>query len=289
MQTRLMIFVAALLLLPPAGFLLGGHEWAELAADETLDNLYATALTLLALLGYTLLAGVLVKLRTGNNPLATQRGYFLAMGAAGAMLVWLLVYLNFYAASWSSMQKNSIWQIALDTLLFALPVPAVLVTRALLGSFRGLLKTLARGPDLAMPHGETATIVFASLAAFGLLGGAALPAQLSWLLWLSPLFLLLALQLLWHESTIFDALREGDWGRLVCAALSGLIVGNLGVTIYRAAGGITESDLLSAQSGYLLFGLLCLQLGDVIAENWRGKTRAQVFKKKPFPIPVVKK
>lgn len=287
MQTRLMIFVAALLLLPPAGFLLGGHECAELAASETQDNLYATALTLLALLGYTLLAGVLVKLRTGNNPLTTQRGYFLTLGAAGAMLVWLQVYLNFYAASWASIQKNTIWQIALDTLLFALPVPAVLVTRALLGSFRGLLKTLARGPMLSMPHGETAAIVFASLAAFGLLGGAAL--QYAWLLWLSPLFLLLALQLLWHESTIFGALREGDWGRLVCAALAGLVVGNLGVAIYGAAGGMTEDNLLSAQSGYLLFGLLCLQLGDVIAENWRGKTRAQVFKKKPFPIPVVRK
>ena len=120
-----------------------------------------------------------------------------------------------------------------------------------------------------------------------LLGGAAL--QHAWLLWMSPLLLLLALQLLWHESTIFDVLREGDWGRLVCAALSGLIVGNLGVAIYGAAGGMTENNLLSAQSGYLLFGLLCLQLGDVIAEQWRGKTRAQVFKKKPFPIPVVKK
>jgi len=287
MQTRLMIFVAALLLLPPAGFLLGSHEWAELAANETQDNLAATALTLLALLGYMLLTGILVKLRTGNNPLTTQRDYFLALAAAGAMLVWLLVYLNFYAASWTSMQKNSVWQIALDTLLFALPVPAVLVTRALLGSFRGLLKTLARGPSLAMPRGETAALACASIAAFGLLGGAVLSA--SWLLWISPLFLLLALQLLWHESTIFDVLREGDWGRLICAALAGLIVGNLGVTLYRAVGGMAEIDPLSAQPGYLLFGLLCLQLGDVVAENWRGKTRAQVFKKKPFPIPVVKK
>ncbi|MFZ3017590.1 MAG: hypothetical protein WA056_03905 [Gallionella sp.] len=287
MKIRLLAFVAALLLLPPAGFLLSGHEWAELAASETHDNLAATGLTLLALLGYTLLAGMLVKLRTGNNPLTTQRDYFLALAAAGAILVWLLVYLNFFAASWSSMQQNTVWQIILDTLLFTLPVPAVLVTRALLGSFRGMLKTLAHGPALPIPHGETAAIVFASLAAFGLLGGAALSA--SWLLWMSPLFLLLALQLLWHESTIFDVLREGDWGRLICAALSGLIVGNLGVTIYSAAGGIAEIDPLSAQSGYLLFGLLCLQLGDVIAENWRGKTRAQVFKKKPFPIPVVKK
>lgn len=285
MKTRLLAFIATLLLLPPAGFLLGSHEWNELAVGGTQNHLAATTLTLLALVCYTLLSGLLVKLRTGNNPLVAQRNYFVAMAAVGATMCWLLVYLNMFAASWASMQENTIWQIALDTLLFALPVPAVLVTRALLGSFRNLLKTLARGPALAVPRGETTALAFASIAAFGLLGGAAL--QQSWLLWMSPLFLLLALQLLWHESTIFDVLREGDWGRLICAALSGLIVGNLGVTIYDAAGGMPDGE--SAQFGYLMFGLLCLQLGDVIAEQWRGKTRAQVFKKKPFPIPVVKK
>ncbi|OGS82291.1 MAG: hypothetical protein A2061_01775 [Gallionellales bacterium GWA2_59_43] len=287
MNIRLLAFVAVLLLLPPAGFLLGGHEWDELAASGTQNNLAATALTLFALLGYTLLTGMLVKRRTGNNPLAMQRNYFLALGAASAVLAWLLVYLNMFATSWASMQENTVGQIVLDTLLFALFIPAVLITRALLGAFRSLLKTLARGPSLAIPNGETAVLAFASIAAFGLLGGAAIPYP--WLLWIAPLPLLLALQLLWHESTIFDALREGDWGRLICAALAGVIVGNLGVTSYNVAGSMTGNDLLSAQFGYLLFGLLCLQLGDVIAEQWRGKTRAQVFKKKPFPIPVVKK
>lgn len=287
MKTRLLTFAAALLLLPPAGFLLGGRVWAELAIGGTQDMLAATALTLLALLCYTLLAGLLVMLRTGSNPLTSQRGYYLALGAAGAALCWLLTCLNLFADSWPAMQAYGFPQIVLDTLLFALTMPAVLVTRALLGSFRGLLKALASGPALPMPNGETAALALAALAAAGLLVGAALPAP--WLLWIAPLPLLLTLQLLWQESTIFDALREGDWGRLVCAALSGLIVGNLSVTIYGAAGGIAESDLLSAQPGFLLFGLLCLQLGDIVAENWRGKTRAQVFKKKPFPIPVVKK
>jgi len=38
----------------------------------------------------------------------------------------------------------------------------------------------------------------------------------------------------------------------------------------------------------MLFGLLCLQLGDVIAENWRGRKRAGLFQqKKKFPIPVI--
>jgi hypothetical protein len=45
---------------------------------------------------------------------------------------------------------------------------------------------------------------------------------------------------------------------------------------------------LLAQLGYAQFGLLCLQLGDVIAENWRGKNSNELFKqKKKFPIPVI--
>lgn len=287
MKTRLLAFAAALLLLPPAGFLLGGHEWAGLAMGGTQNMLAPTVLTMLALLCYTLLAGVLVMLRTGNNPLTSQRNYYLALGAAGAALCWLLTYLNLFAQSWPAMQEYGFAQIGLDTLLFALTMPAVLVTRALLGSFRGLLKALARGPALPTPSGEAATLTLAALAAFGLLGGAAL--SLPWLLWIAPLPLLLTLQLMWHESTVFDVLREGDWGRLTCAALSGLVVGNLGTAIYRTAGGIAADDLLSAQTGFLLFGLLCLQLGDVIAEQWRGTTRTQLFKKKTFPIPVVKK
>jgi hypothetical protein len=42
-----------------------------------------------------------------------------------------------------------------------------------------------------------------------------------------------------------------------------------------------------AQLGYALFGLLSLQLGDVIAEHWRGRPRGEVFKRKSFPIRVV--
>jgi hypothetical protein len=122
----------------------------------------------------------------------------------------------------------------------------------------------------------------------GLLAGVAWPAQLFWLFWVAPLLLLVALQLLWHESTVFSALKSGDWGRVVCASLAGMAVGNLAVISYQAAGGSMVINLpspLLAQLGYALFGLLCLQLGDIIAENWRGKQRPG--KKRKFPIPVI--
>ncbi len=292
MKTRLAIFAAILLLLPYAGMLLSGGEWNELSHPIATPAAATPLLaTLVVLLCYTLLSNFLVTRRSGNNPFTLQRSYFLAVGAASGVLGWLLVYLDHYTANWLT-EDTSAAAGAIQTLMFALLAPAVLSTRALLGSFTGLLKRLARAPALPAPADETWILVLTPLALMGLLGGAAWPATLFWLLWLAPLLLLVALQLLWHESTIFSGLARGDWGRIVCAALAGPIVGNLAAATFQLAGGTLILQLPNAafaQLGYALFGLLCLQLGDVIAENWRGKKRAQVFKKKAFPIPVVAK
>lgn len=295
MKTRLGIFVSALLLLPLAGLLLSGHEWDELVGNmpTATGSALAMLVTLAVLLGYALLINLFVKIRTGNNPFIRQRNYFLSVSAASALLGWLLAYLNLFAASWSSGHGNSAMQLLLCTMLFALLAPAVLTTRALIGSFTGLLKRLARGVSLPLPGSESTAFGLLSLVALGLLGGAAWPAQLFWLLWAAPLLLLVALQLLWRESTVFSGLESGDWGRVACAALSGMSVGNLAVISHQTAGGSLTPNLthpLLAQLGYALFGLLCLQLGDIIAEYWRGKQRSGLSqKRKKFPIPVVVK
>lgn len=295
MKTRLGIFVFSLVLLPLAGWLLSGREWSELSAGDSSApvNIPATLLTTLMLLGYVFLSNHMIKLNTGTNPLKLQGSYFLVMAAAGAVLGWLLAYLNLFAANWSAAQGHPVLQLLLYTPLFALLVPAVLSTRALLGSFPGLLKRLARGIPLPALGGETAAFILVLIAVLGLLGGAAWPARLFWLFWVAPLLLLAALQLLWHEVTVFSSLRTGDWGRVICTALAGIITGNLAVITYQTNGGALEINLpnpLFAQLGYAVFGLLCLQLGDVIAEHWRGKQRSELFKqKKKFPIPVVVK
>jgi hypothetical protein len=155
-----------------------------------------------------------------------------------------------------------------------------------------LLKLLSRNFAVPAPAHDTTAFILIPLALIGLLGGAAWPATLFWLFWTAPLFLLIALQMLWHESSIFAGLANGDWSRIVTAAISGLIVCNAALITFELAGGtllIELPNMAFQQLGFALFGLICLQLGDVIAEAWRGKTRAQVFKKKSFPIPVVVK
>ena len=309
MKIRLGIFIIALVSLPLAGWLLSGQEWSEIVigvsaiSPSTIrqsatgmpatENTTAILRTALMLLGYVLIINYLIKKQTGNSPMSTQRGYYLWMAVASATLVWLLVYLNLFTASWSAQPDNSPLQLLLNSALFALLAPAVLNTRALLGLLPGLLKRLAHGITLPVISDETLAYSLLPFAVLGLLGGAAWPQHLFWLLWLAPLLLLVALQLLWNESTIFSGLKSGDWGRVICAALAGMIVGNFSVLIYQASGGklmINLPNPLFAQLGYAVFGLLCLQLGDVVAENWRGKKRGDLFQqKKKFPIPVVVK
>jgi hypothetical protein len=204
---------------------------------------------------------------------------------------WQLAYLNLFVSSWTVQQDG--FQFALpDTLLFALLAPAVLVTRALLGTFPGLLKFMTFSKTFPVVRGETLARLVLIVAIFGLLGGAAWPEKLYWLLWSSPLLLLVAMQLLWHENSIFSGIKSGDWGRVVCTALSGIVVGNIALLSYQANASliINLPNKLLIQAGFALFGMTCLQLSDVIAENWRGKSRTAMFSgRKKFPIPVVVK
>lgn len=291
MKTRLGIFVATLLILPLAGLLLSGAQWDDLATASVSseDVLAATLRTSMMLLFYLLLINHTVKRLTGNAPLDAQRSFYIGVAIASSVLCWLLCYLNIYAASWDVPQDNGyVVQILLYTPLFALLAPAVLVTRALLASFPGLLKTMTIRASLPVSSGETSARVLLGLALIGLLAGAAWPEKLYWLLWTSPLLLLISLQLFWHESSIFSGLKSGDWGRVICTALSGIAVGNLALISYQTNAILTINLPNMQQAGFALFGLTCLQLSDVIAENWRGKSRPLPAKKK-FPIPVVVK
>ncbi len=293
MKTRLVIFSITLLLLPLAGFWLSGSNLLGFPTNTppSLANPQAALITTLILTGYILLVNQITKLLSGNRPFTEHRSYMYWTGFAGAMLVWLLTYLNLFVSSWTPQMENPVMQLLLYTPLFATLVPAILSTRALLGSIPNLIKNLSSGIALPRPGNESLAAGLLAIAAVGFLGGAAWPVQLFWLLWSAPLLLLNALQLLWHESTIFDGLESGNWARVLFAAISGIIVSNLAIEVYVINGGFLEVNIenpLMVQSGYALFGLLCLQLSDVISESWRGKQKGSMFRqKRKFPIPVV--
>ncbi len=295
MKTRLGIYAFLLLAFPLAGLYLSGMDWSELDArvlqgDANIVNPPATLLTTLMLAGYIVFINHLNKLMNGNQPFKGQLNYLLWVGGAGALLCWMLVYLNTYVASWASQPGNPLMQGLLYTPLFALLAPAVLHTRAFIAALPNVLKVTSSRHTFTPPGADKLAYGLLGLGSLFLLSAATLPSAYALLAWLAPLLLLMGLQLLWNESTVFSGLKTGDNGRMLCAALAGVVVGNFVLFAYHSNGGLTllESGWVT-QLGLLLFGLLCMQLADVLAENWRGKKRSDLYPKKKFPIPVVVK
>ncbi|MDP1636009.1 MAG: hypothetical protein Q8L69_15180 [Gallionellaceae bacterium] len=285
MRNRLTAFVVALLLLPPLALSLAGQEWqppAPLAGSAWLPALAATGFVIL----FCILLDMLTFRRTGHSLWRSQRSYLLWCGVAGAIMGMLLAWLNLFADSWITPSASESASLLFATLCATSLLPAVLITRLWLA---GLLKLGTRRFALpALPAEPAAkSLLFAAL--IGLMLGPIHIHELGWLFWLSPLLLLVALQLLWHESNVFSGLAQGDWSRLLLGSLSGILVCGIALATYRASGGTVylASNIWQQLYSFALFGLLCLQIGDIVAEHWRGKPRGEVFKKKAFPIPVV--
>jgi len=289
MKLRLALFAAALLVLPPLALLLSDQDWPQ-AYGVSGDIALPAALCGITLLAFTYLLDTLSFRRSRSSLLRTQLNYMLWLGTAGALLCALLVYLNAFSPLWISPLSRPA-EMLLAALFGGILLPAVLITRLWLSGIPALLRGITRTIALPAPQPETAAATLLLTALIGLLGGAAWPTYLAWLLWLSPLVLLSALQLLWHESTVFSGLKNGDWSRVVLGAVSGILLAGGTLLIYQLAGGVLYLTVPAWLFTLLLgiFGLMCMQLGDVIAENWRGKKRTDTLKKKPFPIPVVTK
>ena len=287
MRNRLTAFVVALLLLPPLALSLAGQEWqppVSLEGNAWLPAFFATGIVIL----FGALLDMLTFRRTTFSLWRAQRSYLLWCGAAGAILGMLLAWLNLFADTWATPSASASASLLFAMLCATALLPAVLITRLWLS---GLLKLVTRRFALPALPAEVAAKSLLLAAFIGLMVGPIHIEHLGWLFWLSPLLLLVALQLLWNESTVFDGLPQGDWSRLLLGALSGILVCGIALATYRAGGGNIYLAAATWQLlyGFALFGLLCLQIGDIVAEHWRGKPRGEVFKRKPFPISVVTK
>jgi hypothetical protein len=290
MRNRLTAYIVALLFLPPLALTLSGQEWeAPIPVPGTIW--LPTLLGALALVAFGILLDTLTFRRTSHSLLRSQRDYLLWNGVAGAVTCMLLAYLNLFTGAWFTPAGSDTAALLLAALCGAVLLPAVLVTRLWLAGLPGLVRLSTRRLVLAFLSAETVARILLLAALSGLVAGTIWTSPLGWLFWSAPLLLLAALQLLWHENTVFSGLPQGDWSRVLLGAVSGILVSGFALAAFRLSGGTIYLATGTWQliAGLALFGLLCLQVGDVISEHWRGKKRADVFKKKPFPIPVVSK
>jgi len=290
MRTRLTAYVVALLLLPPLALTLSGQEW-EAPVPIPGAVWLPTLLGALAVIAFGILLDTLTLRRTGQSLMRSQRFYVLWNAVAGGVTCMLLAYLNLFSGSWFTPAGSETAALLLAALSGFVMLPAVLIARLWLAGLPGLVKLSTRKFALPALSAETAAMILLPAVLLGLMGGTIWIDRLGWLFWTAPLLLLVALQLLWHESTVFTGLGQGDWSRVLLGTVSGIVVGGIALAAFRLSGGTIylAANTWQLIAGLALFGLLCLQVSDVVAENWRGKTRGEVFKKKPFPISVVSK
>ncbi|MEW5903443.1 MAG: hypothetical protein AB1722_03745 [Pseudomonadota bacterium] len=290
MLTRAALFVTALLILPPLSLTVAELEWLPPPVLSGAVWLPA-AITLGMLAMAMLMFDALAARRSGVRLLHSQRGYLAWCAVAGALLGALSGWLNLFAGLWVSAAATPGAAILLAALCGALALPTVLLARLWLAGLPGLARLNRVGLTLPALPGEATARVLLLLALGSLSAGVAWPGFPAALFWSAPLWLLVALQLLWHEGTLFAGLPRGDWSRVLHGMLAGLLVGGLLLSAWRLASGALHLNGAPWQIALAcaLYGLTALQLGDLVAEHWRGKPRSEVFKRKPFPIPVVSK
>jgi len=224
--------------------------------------------------------------RTGTCLLLRRPLSFLLLFPASAVFWWFFEYLNRFVQNWSYTGADfaPAEYFLFATLSFSTVLPAIATTRAWLlsfswwnGAFQHFFPVQVSSPRLFAEAVLTA-------AGTGLLLLGVYPNHLFALLWVSPLLILVSLQVLLKETHVLSPLRDGDWRFLLASALAALLCGvfwemwnffSLAKWVYHVPFvqrvHVFEMPILG-YAGYLPFGLECTVVPEMLLGSC-GKNR----------------
>lgn len=223
--------------------------------------------------GYILMVNGYTYRRTRRCLMTYRPRFFLALFPSSAAFWWSFEYLNRFVHNWYYVGPDTFtpWEYVLHaTIPFSTVLPAVLSTMELLGSMPGVSGGLDRLPLRLPLHPQGTGAALLVGASFGLVGIGIWPDQLFPLVWMAPLLLVTALQILTGKETVFSDFAEGNATVLWLAAIAALVCGfwwemwnykSLAHWEYAIPSvhrfKLFEMPLLG-YAGYLPFGLECL-------------------------------
>ena len=237
-------------------------------------------------LAYIVIVNALTWKRTGRCMLTTRPAFLLALFPFSAAFWWFFEFLNRFVQNWTYVGIGTLgaweyfWQ---ATLPFATVLPAVLGTRELLASFPRLSAGLERAWTMSWMRSKRMAWIVLMISAAGLAAVGVWPNALFSVLWLAPLVLITALQIIMGEASILDGPATGDWRVLWQVALAGLVCGFFWEMwnywslahweysvpfVHRFE--IFHMPLLGF-AGYLPFGLECLAVAKLLGILWEEK------------------
>jgi len=230
-------------------------------------------------MSYVVFVNALTYRRTGSCLLTRQTRYLLALFPASALFWWYFEYLNRFAQNWYYVGEEMFTPLTYtvhSTVAFSTVLPAVMSTADLLESHPALRRTRFQRP-LVLGNRRLCAGAMLTLAACGLIGVAVSPDYWYPLVWVSPVLILVSLQVLFREENLLQKLERGEWHVITVPALAALVCGFLWemwnhysypkweyCIPYVQRFEIFQMPLLG-YLGYLPFGLQCCVVADLVA------------------------
>ncbi|MEM9444743.1 MAG: hypothetical protein AAGA18_05250 [Verrucomicrobiota bacterium] len=226
---------------------------------------------------YILIVNAWCYKRTSQCLMLDRPYYFLGLFILSSVFWWFFEYLNRFVENWYYLNigtLDSLEYLIFASISFATVLPALLSTYQLLGSCSFLHMGMNKFLKLRFIEDKRAAVILLLLFGAGLLGIGVYPDYLYPLLWLSPLVLVVCVQILLGEKTVFSSVKYGDWTRIWLLGLAALTCGLFWEmwNFYSLAKWeysipfvhkfkIFEMPLLG-YAGYLPFGLECWVVAD---------------------------
>ena len=260
-------------------------------------------------LGYILLINGLSVRRSGRCLMMAQPKMFLLLFPVSGLFWWFFEYLNQFMHTWYYLGLGNISplsRVLSASLSFSTVLPAVLSTAYWMATFSRVHRAYAHHWTFRVPYPRAFAVIGLLASSLSLSGLGGWPDAFYPLVWVSPLIVLLSLQVLAGQRTVFSSLQDGDWRPFCVPALAGLQCGflwelwNYGSTAhweysipYVDRFHLFEMPLLG-YAGYFPFGLECILVasllgvglpGDLNEVSRTGKSPACASRRTPASLP----
>ncbi len=243
--------------------------WFEVFQPHTFTPLW---------LSYIVVVNAMTYRRTGRCIMLDRKRFFLILFPLSALFWWFFEYLNRFVQNWYYMGVHFTPRayFGYATLSFSTVLPAVLGTREWIAGSSWIQQGFKDFLRLRIPCPRVFAAAVLVVSGAGLAGIGVWPDLLFPLLWVSPLLIMVSLQIIWREPNMVDHMAGGDWRLFMASASAALICGwfwemwncyslarwEYGVPFVQKYL-VFEMPVLGF-AGYLPFGLECAVIADAM-------------------------
>jgi hypothetical protein len=199
-------------------------SWLPHALNDT-DYLRTHILFFPLWLGYCLTVDDLTWRRKGSSLLRRNWRAYVGLFLISAPAWWFFEVVNWRTANWEYLGREQFSDLAyalLASLSFSTVIPAVFGTAELVSSF-DWLKRLPHGPRIPTSRPVVFGVFLLGVTSFALM--MVFPRYFFPFIWLSPFFILTAINLWMGNRSLVDDLHVGNWRPAIALMLGALICG----------------------------------------------------------------